>query len=203
MGTVVQPALEWRTNLQTTAPLEKAWWQRFGDPQMTALVDLARANNPDVQLAFARIEEARSTEAVSRSLLVPTLEAGLEGGARREVSPFGQGQTSLALQPAFRASYEVDLSGRNNANVEAAVAGVAASEAAKEAALLSTSAATASSYVTLLALDARLAVIRQTLAIRGEALKFARDRAEVGTLRSLNGVRHRRNIRQQRNLFPR
>lgn len=180
MGTVVQPALEWRTNLQTTAPLEKAWWQRFGDPQMTALVDLARANNPDVQLAFARIEEARSTEAVSRSLLVPTLEAGLEGGARREVSPFGQGQTSLALQPAFRASYEVDLFGRNNANVEAAVAGVAASEEAKEAALLSTSAATASSYVTLLALDARLAVIRQTLAIRGEALKFARDRAEVG-----------------------
>lgn len=176
----VKPALDWRTELPAAEQLEHSWWQRFGDPQMAALVEKARENNPDIRLAAARVQEARATEAVSRSLLLPTIEAGLAGGARREVSAFGQGQNSLVAEPAFRASYEVDLFGKNRANIDAAKAGVAASEAAREAALLSVTAATASGYVSLLALDARSKVLSDTLALRAQALKFARDRAEVG-----------------------
>ena len=176
-GAATQPPLEWRTTFQDTAPLDRLWWEGFGDPQLAALV---RASNTDVQIAAARVEEATATEAASRSLLFPSLEAGLTAGARREVSAFGQGQESLAAQPQFRAAYEVDLFGRNRAGVEAAEAGVAASEAGEEAALLSVSATTASGYVTLLALDARRDILRRTLDGRAEALKFARDRAEVG-----------------------
>lgn len=179
-GAMVQPAMEWRTAVQGTVPLDRLWWEGFGDPQLAALVERARVGNADVQVAAARVEEARATEAASRSLLFPTFEAGLTAGARREVSAFGQGQESLAAQPQFRAAYEVDLFGRNRAGVEAAEAGLAASEAAEEAALLSVSAATASGYVTLLALDARREILRRTLDGRAEALKFARDRAEVG-----------------------
>ncbi|MGV8928961.1 MAG: efflux transporter outer membrane subunit [Brevundimonas sp.] len=179
-GAAIQPAVEWRTTLQNQAPLDRLWWEGFGDPQLAALVERARAGNADVQIAAARVEEARATEAGSRSLLLPTLEAGLTAGARREISAFGQGQESLVAQPQFRAAYEVDLFGRNRAGVEAAEAGVAASEAAEESALLSVSAATASGYVTLLALDARRDILRRTLDGRAEALKFARDRAEVG-----------------------
>ena len=84
------------------------------------------------------------------------------------------------MQPAFRASYEIDLFGKNAARIDAAEAGVAASIAGAEAARLSVTAAAASGYITLLALDARLAVLKQTLDARGQALKFARDRAEVG-----------------------
>ena len=64
--------------------------------------------------------------------------------------------------------------------MDAAEAGVAASAAAAEAARLSVSAATASGYITLLALDRRLSVLEETLVARQEAVKFARDRAEVG-----------------------
>jgi len=176
----VQPRLEWRTAVPNAASLEHDWWTRFGDSQMVTLVERARENNPDIRVAAARVEEARATEAVSRSLLLPTVEVGVSGGARREVSPFGQGQSSLVAEPAFRASYEVDLFGKNRANIDAAQAGVAASEASREAALLSVSTATASGYVTLLALDARRKVLSDTLELRRQALKFARDRAEVG-----------------------
>ena len=179
-GVAIQPAVEWRTALQDAAPLDRRWWDGFGDPRLAALVGRARAGNADVRLAAARVDEARGVEAASRSLLFPTLEAGLTGGARREVSAFGQGQDSLVAQPQFRASYEIDLFGRNRAGAEAAEAGVAASQATAEATLLSVSAATASGYVTLLALDARRDILRRTLEARGEALKFARDRAEVG-----------------------
>ena len=179
-GVAVPPPLAWRTALPDSAPMDRRWWDGFGDPQLSALVERARAANADVRLAAARVEEARGTEAASRSLLFPALEGGLTAGARREVSAFGKGQDSLVAQPQFRASYEVDLFGRNRAGAEAAQAATAASEAAGEAALLSVSAATASGYVALLALDARQDILRRTLEGRGLALKFARDRAEVG-----------------------
>ncbi|WP_137681332.1 efflux transporter outer membrane subunit [Aurantiacibacter suaedae] len=180
VGAGVTPPLEWRSPQGATAPVEARWWESFGDPQLVRLVDQARRNNADVRIAAARVEEARATEQASRGYLLPSLGAAVEGGAQQEVSAFGRAQSSLAAQPAFRASYEVDLFGKNAARVDAAEAGVAASSAASEAAVLAVSAATASGYITLLALDARLAVLEDTLAAREEALKFARDRAEVG-----------------------
>ena len=180
LGAAVAPPADWRTSLEVTAPVEADWWASFGDPQLSQLVERARAANPDVQVALARVEEARATELASRGFLLPSLGAGVEGGVQREVSPFGQAQTTVAAQPAFRASYELDLFGKNAARVDAAEAGVAASAAAAEAARLSVSAAAASGYITLLALDRRLAVLEETLVARQEAVKFARDRAEVG-----------------------
>ena len=180
LGAAVAPPADWRTSLEVTAPVEADWWASFGDPQLSQLVERARAANPDVQVALARVEEARATELASRGFLLPSLGAGVEGGVQREVSPFGQAQTTVAAQPAFRASYELDLFGKNAARVDAAEAGVAASAAATEAARLSVSAAAASGYITLLALDRRLSVLEETLVARQEAVKFARDRAEVG-----------------------
>lgn len=171
---------QWRTPLSVTAPVEADWWRGFGDAQLSALVEQARANNPDVQLAAARVEEARATEAGSRALLLPSIGAGLDGGARREVSPFGTAQDALVAQPAFRASYELDLFGRNAARIDAAEATTASRAAEEEAARLSVIAATATGYITLLALDARLVVLDETVTARAQALKFARDRAEVG-----------------------
>ena len=180
VGTAVAPPIEWRTQLGAGAPVEARWWDSFGDPQLSRLVEQARINNPDVRIAAARVDEARATEQASRGYLLPSLGVGVEGGVQRDVSALGRPQESVAAQPTFRASYELDLFGKNAARVDAAEAGVAASAAAEEAARLAVSAATATGYITLLALDARLAVLEDTLAARQEALKFARDRAEVG-----------------------
>jgi len=179
-GSAVAPPTEWRTTLGVTAPVEADWWNEFGDLQLTRLVEQARLNNADVQIAAARVDEARATELGSRGYLLPSVGAGLDGGVRREVSPFGRAQESIVAQPTFRASYELDLFGKNAARVDAAKAGVAASAASAEAARLSVTAATATGYITLLALDKRLEVLEATREARARALKFARDRAEVG-----------------------
>ncbi|MGQ2944274.1 MAG: efflux transporter outer membrane subunit [Blastomonas fulva] len=180
MAASVSAPAQWRTQLGVKAPVEAQWWQGFGDPQLSALVEKARLANPDVRIAAARVEEARATERGSRAFLLPTLGVGVDGAVRREVSPFGQGLDQIVAQPAFRASYEIDLFGKNAARVDAAEANVAASEASEEAARLSVAAATANGYITLLALDARLVVLDETVEARQQALKFARDRAEVG-----------------------
>ena len=125
-GASVSAPLEWRTQLRQTTPVEAGWWDSFGDEELSRLVERARLNNPDVRIAAARVEEARATEHGSRGFLLPSLGAGVEAGVRREVSPFGTAQESIAARPAFQASYEVDLFGQNAARVDAAEAGVAA-----------------------------------------------------------------------------
>ena len=179
-GSTVAPPADWRTTLPADGAIDAAWWGRFGDPQLTALVEQARANNTDLAIATARVAEARAQERVARSLLLPTLSASLPGSEARTVNAFGQPSESLSAQPTFQAAYEVDLFGGNAARRDAARANAAAVAAAREAATLSVSAAAASGYITLLALDARRALLKQTLVSRGEALRIARDRAEAG-----------------------
>ncbi|NIJ38140.1 NodT family efflux transporter outer membrane factor (OMF) lipoprotein [Sphingopyxis panaciterrae] len=176
----IAPPAGWRTAMPATATSERDWWSGFGDTQLAALVEQARANNADLAIAAARIAEARAQEHVARSLLMPTLSVNAPGAESRSLNPFGVATESFAAQPAFQAAYEVDLFGRNAAQVDAAGANAAAVAAAREAAVLSVSAATASGYITLLALDERHELLRQTLASRAEALRIARDRAEAG-----------------------
>lgn len=179
-ASIVAPPADWRTPVPAGGPVDSAWWGGFGDPRLTALVEQARANNSDLAIAAARVAEARAQERVARSLLLPTLSANVPGAEARSVNAFGQPSESFSAQPAFQAAYEIDLFGRNAAQVDAARANAAAVAAAREAATLSVSAATASSYIVLLALDERRNLLRQTLVTRGEALRIARDRAEAG-----------------------
>lgn len=176
----VAAPLQWRTQLGSDAAIEADWWKAFGDPQLSELVELARANNTDVAIAAARVREARAQEQASRALLLPSLDFTGQGAESRSLSPFGKPVESLVLQPVFQASYELDLFGKNRAQIDAAQANAGAAQAASDAVLLSVTAATASGYITLLALDQRIETLRATLATRGEALRIARDRQEAG-----------------------
>ena len=178
-ATVLPPA-GWGTNSGPTASMEAQWWQRFGDPVLTALVERALANNVDVAIAAARVREARAQERLARAQLFPSLDLGVGATDSRTIGALGTPVEATAVQPLFQAGYELDLFGRIDQQVEAARQNFLASEAAVEAAALSVAATTASGYVTLRALDARLEILRETLASRAEALRIARDRAEVG-----------------------
>ena len=98
----------------------------------------------------------------------------------RALNPLGVAAENTGMQPLFQAAYEVDLFGRIGNQVEAARQSTAATAAARDAALLSVTAATASGYITLRALDARRAVVEATINSRAEALRFAKSRADVG-----------------------
>ncbi|MFD1612089.1 efflux transporter outer membrane subunit [Sphingomonas tabacisoli] len=174
------PAGAWRTDLGPTAPIERDWWRAFGDPELIRLVERALANNTDLGIAAARVRDARAQELAARAQLLPTLD--LSGGFAhsRSVNAFGRPSVQTALQPQFVASYEVDLFGRLEDQVAAARSGVSASQAARDAAALGVASATASGYVTLLALDARLQITRETLTARDEAMRIARSRAREG-----------------------
>ncbi|MFC4257301.1 efflux transporter outer membrane subunit [Altererythrobacter xixiisoli] len=170
----------WRTSFAGDPAVEGNWWSGFGDPQLATLVDQARTHNSDVAIAIARVEEARAQERTSRAVLVPAVNLTAPASYGRSLTALGTAVEATVAQPQFQASYEIDLFGRNRAQIDAAAANVLASDAARQTTLLAVSSATASGYVTLLALDERLDLLRQTLTSREEALRIARSRAAAG-----------------------
>lgn len=171
---------EWRTPIGPEAQLAHDWWRAFGDPVLTHWVELALAQNYDIATAAARVAEARGTEQVARAALFPTLDFSLSNSRGRTLNAFGQPSTTSTITPVFQAAYEVDLFGRIREQVSAASASTEATIVGREAAALAVAAATASGYITLRALDAKLRILQDTVEQRGQAVRLARGRAEVG-----------------------
>ncbi|KKW93985.1 efflux transporter outer membrane subunit [Sphingobium chungbukense] len=170
----------WRGALPGAEPVDAAWWRRFGDPALSQVVETALAHNVDIAIAVTRVREARAQVQLARAALFPSLDASGAASHSRSVNAFGTAAESSAAQPLVQAAYEVDLFGRIDDQLSAARSSWLASGTARDAARLSVAAATASAYVTLLGLDARREVVRQTIQSRSEALRLARSRAEAG-----------------------
>jgi NodT family efflux transporter outer membrane factor (OMF) lipoprotein len=178
-ATVIPPPA-WRTNLGPGSAIDAQWWNGFGDPALAALVQRALANNPDVAIAAARVEEARAAEALARAQLLPQVGGSLSETQGQTLSPFGTPSRAIGAQPSVSASFDLDLFGRLRLASRAARAQLLASEGARDTVRLATAATAASGYVTLRALDQRLAIARQTLSARADALRIARRRYETG-----------------------
>lgn len=176
----VSPPGAWRTTLPGTATVTADWWTAFGDPALTALVGRALANNVDIAVAAARVEEARAAEALARAQLSPQIGGQVPETQGQTLSPFGTASRAIAAQPGVTASFDLDLFGRLRLASRAARAQLLASEAARDTVRLATASTAASGYITLRALDQRLAIARATLAARSDALRIARRRYETG-----------------------
>ena len=122
------PALAMNANAQ----VEHEWWRHFGDPTLDALIAEAVANNKSLQIAVARIEEARANRGVARSRLFPEVTGS--ASAQRGNQGFQSfDETFSAGQATIDASWEVDLFGRNQARTAEAGAILQSEEAATQA----------------------------------------------------------------------
>lgn len=175
----VTPPTQWRDAAGHETAIDVRWWEAFGDPQLTTLVEAALANNTDVLSAASRVEQAREQIRLSRAALLPSLDAALGAQRTRELSVLGITHTT-AIQPALQVSYEVDLWGRLQRLREAAELQYQATEAERDAVRLAVASTTARAYMSLLSLDQQLVVTRDTVDSRQEALRVAEDRARLG-----------------------
>jgi len=160
------------------------WWTAFADPALDALVDEALAANLDLALATARVDEARAQLAIARSFLFPQLSAGASGGRQQLSQVAGPqpvtGGAFNSFGAGLNAAYEVDLWGRVRSNRNAAGERLAASGFDRDAIALSVAAETARAYFALVAADAELALLRDTLGTRDEAVQLQRERYAAG-----------------------
>ena len=175
---VTLPA-DWRTPQGPTAPLEADWWRAFGDPALSATVEQALANNPDIAQAAARVVQAREAERQARALRAPEIGFRNIGGYTRQLEVIGP-VTTPGDEVEGNIAWDLDFFHRLQQADAAARAGFLASQAGRDAVRLSVASAAASAYIGLLGADARLDIARQTLAARRKALYFATRRAKAG-----------------------
>ncbi len=151
------------------------WWEIFGDPKLSALIESIDMSNQNVLLAEARFRQAQALAAQSRAALFPTLDAN--ASITRSRSPTGVvGDRSVALN----SSWEIDLWGRLRRALESSAASAQASAADLAAARLSAQAELASNYFQLRVLDAQKQLLDDTVTAFDKSLELTRNRYAVG-----------------------
>jgi multidrug efflux system outer membrane protein len=164
------------------------WWKVYGDAVLDRLIEEALANNANVMLALARVDEARAALAATSAEQLPYVT----GNASRNRTRFSQ-RGATPLPPGFDpqrndtrvsadVSYEIDLWGRLRNTTQAARAELLATEAARETVRITLTSDVAQGYFALRALDAQLAATRRSLATRAEALGLQKKRAQLGDI---------------------
>ena len=162
-----------------------AWWEQFQDPALNALIATALADNKDVKIAAARVEQFLGQFVTTRSQLFPQVAAGFD--AQRQRVPLGTTQLPSGVGPVFNqfqatlsASWEIDFFGKLRRQTEAARANLLASEEGRRATILTLVASVASSYVNLLSLDRQLDIAKSTAASRAASVNVFQLRFSGG-----------------------
>lgn len=170
-------------------PVHAGWWRAYGDDTLNALIAEALANNHDLRMASARLAEARALAEAQAGAQWPSLDLAAGGSRARAISDVSlKPYLSTGHQELFQAAYEVDLSGRIAAALNAAEANAQASAAMRDSVQLSLTATVASTYLSLLQLDAQLALTRQTIASRQASLQLTRQREHSGHASALESA---------------
>jgi outer membrane protein, multidrug efflux system len=139
---------------QSASIADLAWWELFKDPVLQDLIKEALKNNYDVQLAAARIEEARANYGIAQSFFYPQIGYGADvTGQRSQLIP---NHTYYSYN--FNLAWELDLWGRIRRLSEQQRALFFATEEARRGVYLSLVSSVAQAYFELRALDAQLVI---------------------------------------------
>lgn len=179
------------TTAQAT-PAVAQWWRTLGDAQLTALVEQALQNSPDIATAQARLKQSRASLSGARADAMPkvTGDAAMvklrspDTSALGGSSGGGRGPLSLYLA-GFDASWEADVFGGTRRAVEAAQAEAESSQAQLADAQVQLAAEIVQAYTDLRDQQARLALVEASVDIENQALDLTQQRRSRGVASQL------------------
>jgi multidrug efflux system outer membrane protein len=159
------------------------WWSAFNDPVLQGLITEAVHNNYDVQIAVARIEQARAQVGIVHSEALPQLNYGVDAGAgRAAVQGIQTVKTTTvgAVAGAIDFAWEADVWGRIRRSTEAAQANLMAQEDIRRGVLLTLTSDVATGYFRLLQLDRQLAISQDSESTFKKTFDFFNTRFQGG-----------------------
>ena len=182
----------------TSEPAEE-WWTSFHDAAFERLIRNAAAANLDLQLAAARLEEARAARGISKSSLLPAVEATTTATrSRQHVFAPGGGMKGSAkavpvefnnFQGGFDASWELDVFGGSRRGLEAATADVEAAAEARRNVLVTVFGEVGRAYVELRGYQLRLDIAEKNIKTQQDTLALTEARAQAGLASELDVAR--------------
>lgn len=160
------------------------WKTYFPDPRLQALIEAALKNNRDLQIATARVQEARSQLALARAERFPTvnlLGSATYSGTPSDLVSSGTPSSYERYDMSITSvSYEVDFWGRLANFSEAARRNFLATQEARRAFQLSLVSEVANTYFTLLQFDELTRLALDTQTSRQAALGVVSKGRDVG-----------------------
>ena len=167
------------------------WWTDFGEPGLSAAVEIALEGSFDLAAAAARLEQAAADARIASSALQPTVQASYNGSRRKQnfvgfPIPGLEGRVLSTVSTnqgvSLDMSWEIDLWGRLRADAQAALADLQRSAADLRAAQLSMAGQTAKAWFAI-------AEARQQVTLSNETVGSFRASAEQVRERFESGIR--------------
>jgi NodT family efflux transporter outer membrane factor (OMF) lipoprotein len=162
------------------------WWTTYGDAGLDALIDEALAHSPDVAAASARIRQARGAARQAGAATLPQLGAAGSAGVNEQ-------SRNLGIPPQFvpsgfkdtaeadlNGSFDLDLWGKNRAQLAAATSEAKAAEIDARQAALMLSAQVVSTYGELARQTRDAQTLSEALAAREANARLVRQRRAAG-----------------------
>jgi multidrug efflux system outer membrane protein len=180
---------DWRSaGSEGAAAKGERWWTLYSDPVLDRLIEEALANNRDLAVAAARVDEARAVLRIADAQFMPTIDAEARadrlGFSERAPIPLPSGTAteSTSYRAKLNVAYEVDLWGRLRRGSEAARADVLATQAAQYTVRIALASEVARAYYALVALDSQVEATRRSLALRSDGLALQKVRHTAGLI---------------------
>jgi NodT family efflux transporter outer membrane factor (OMF) lipoprotein len=172
----------------SAAPELSRWWRSFGDPTLTSLVERAAIGNLDLVAAEARIRQARARRAIVFGGLLPTVGAF---GTAAHAPVFADADGSFSANgnlfaAGFDASWELDLFGRVQRELEATDAGITSAYADYRDVWVTLAGEVAATYTRLRAAQSQLIIANTNLATQSDTRELTRKLHESGMVGALD-----------------
>lgn len=160
------------------------WWQRYGDPQLNALIDEALMQSPTLNMAQARVRQAQAMTGRASAAGEPQLALADKNtrqlfSAHGTTAPPVAGQWKWVNEASLNGVLEFDFWGKNRAAIEAAVGLRRAAEVDACAARLVLVTSVLRSYVHLQQAYQQLDVASATLLRRERLLALTQQRVKA------------------------
>jgi multidrug efflux system outer membrane protein len=183
-----QPDAPWHAAVPNDDALKGAWWLLFQDDTLDTLVERALGGNQDLRAAAAHLDQARAQVTVVSSDLYPGVQLTADAARGKTSANRPRAAYSVPNQSTVQnnfgvgptVTYEADLFGRVRREVEGARASAQQAEADFENTRLILTAQLATDYFALRELDAEMAVVRHSLDLQRDALRFIASRHDLG-----------------------
>ena len=162
------------------------WWKNFQSPELNDVMAEALAHNLDLAAAIARIDQSRAQLRITRSTLLPAVDATASAGGEKFNPRSGSSRFTSNSNLGIAAGYELDLFGANRAAVVGSEADLRNSIFSHDALNLVVMGDVASAYFTVLNLKERVALAEKNIGILVAVLKIAQARYDAGSVSLLD-----------------
>lgn len=215
------------TTQPSTQPAEvvdlQHWWESFHDPVLDRLIADGINSNLDVQLAQARVLEARANLQGNVATLFPTVDASASYTrsqfSKNGIGSFGgtssstgsgtaantfrlPGSRTNLYQTGFDAGWEVDLFGGTRRGIEAAQYTLESQVDARRGAMITFLSDVARNYMIVRGLQQELAIVNGNVASQKEFLELTRAKFQGGIATDLDVARQEAQVASTESSIP-